>query len=90
VNNWLQVAKYQSGDESPHSKKVQNSNLDPFQFSAFMGATNGCESWSSFLIGTLIKSQDYPIALLTLCGASLFALPLLAGMSLPAKSRDDA
>lgn len=55
------------------------------QFSAFMGATNGCESWSSYLIGSLIKTQGYPIAMLAMCGASLVALPLLASMKLRAK-----
>lgn len=52
------------------------------QFSAFMGATNGCESWSNFTIGSLIKSQGYPVAMLVLCGASLVALPILASMKL--------
>lgn len=56
------------------------------QFSAFMGATNGCESWSSYVIGSLIKSQGYPVAMLVLCGASLVALPLLASMKLTRRS----
>ncbi|MDA1051566.1 MAG: MFS transporter [Planctomycetota bacterium] len=56
------------------------------QFSAFMGATNGCESWSSYVIGGLIKSQGYPVAMLVLCGASLVALPLLASMKLTRKT----
>jgi len=55
------------------------------QFSAFMGATNGCESWSSYAIGSLIKSQGYPIAMLVLCGASLVAIPVLAAMKLKNK-----
>ncbi len=56
------------------------------QFSAFMGATNGCESWSSYTVGSLIKSRGYPIALMTLCAASLAALPLLLILRL--KRRD--
>lgn len=47
------------------------------QFSAFMGATNGCESWSSFAIGRIIGAVGYPAGLLTMCGASLAALPVL-------------
>lgn len=50
------------------------------QFSAFMGATNGCESWSSYAVGQIAGSSGYPTALLVLCGASLLALPLLRRM----------
>lgn len=47
------------------------------QFSAFMGATNGCESWSSYTSGRIISSQGYPAAMLAMSAASLIALPLL-------------
>jgi MFS family permease len=47
------------------------------QFSAFMGATNGCESWSSFASGKLIAAYGYPWAMLTMCAISLMAIPLL-------------
>lgn len=60
------------------------------QFSAFMGATNGCESWSSFLIGVLIRSQSYAVAMLALCGISLAALPLLACMRLKRRNLDSS
>src|SRR5690606_41764562 len=50
------------------------------QFSAFMGATTGCESWSSYAIGRIVASGGYPTGLLTMCGVSLAALPLLLGM----------
>ncbi len=48
------------------------------QFSAFMGATNGCESWSSYLTGRIIARQGYSFAMLAMCAASLIALPLIA------------
>ncbi|MCA9076126.1 MAG: MFS transporter [Planctomycetaceae bacterium] len=51
------------------------------QFSAFMGATNGCESWSSFAIGRLIASNGYATAFLVMSAASLTALPLLKLMN---------
>lgn len=47
------------------------------QFSAFMGATNGCESWSSFAIGAIIAVSGYPTAMLCMCAVSLPALVLL-------------
>jgi MFS family permease len=47
------------------------------QFSAFMGLTNGCESWSTWLAGGIIVTSGYPAAFLVLCGASLLSLPLL-------------
>lgn len=50
------------------------------QFSAFMGATNGCESWSSYTIGWIIAAAGYPVGMLVMCGVSLAALPLLLGM----------
>jgi MFS family permease len=48
------------------------------QFSAFMGATNGCESWSSWAVGLLIVSHGYPVAFLCMAAVSLLALPLVA------------
>ena len=50
------------------------------QFSAFMGMTNGCESWSTWVAGMIIASSNYPTALLALCGVSLVSLPLVAFM----------
>lgn len=47
------------------------------QFSAFMGATNGCEAWSAKVVGILAVSQGYSIALWCLCGVSLLSLPVL-------------
>jgi MFS transporter (putative signal transducer) len=50
------------------------------QFSAFMGATNGCESWASFAIGRIIAQVGYPAGMIAMSVASLVALPLLIGM----------
>ena len=47
------------------------------QFSAFMGLTNGCESWSTWASGRIISDYDYPVALLVLCGVSLVSIALL-------------
>lgn len=53
------------------------------QFSAFMGMTNGCESWSTWTAGKIIASSDYPQALLMLCVVSLLSLPLLIWLKPP-------
>lgn len=51
------------------------------QFSAFMGATNACESWSTFTSGRIISSYGYPTAMLVMSMASIVALPLLWGIT---------
>ncbi|MEQ9409113.1 MAG: MFS transporter [Fuerstiella sp.] len=48
------------------------------QFSAFMGATNGCESWSTYTMGQVVAARGYGTGILVLCGVSLAALPLLS------------
>ena len=48
------------------------------QFSTFMGAVNGCESWSVYLLGILVARSGYDLGLLTMCAISLFAIPILA------------
>ena len=47
------------------------------QFSAFMGATNGCEAWSTMLMGQLVAGYGYATGILSLCGVSLLSLLLL-------------
>jgi len=47
------------------------------QFSAFMGLTNGCESWSTWLSGRIIPDYGYPVALLVLCVVSLLSIGIL-------------
>ncbi len=56
---------------------ITDPDLGATQFSAYMGGTNGCESWSAFAVGRLASAFGYPPAFLALCGASLLALPLL-------------
>jgi PAT family beta-lactamase induction signal transducer AmpG len=51
--------------------------LGATQFSAYMGATNGCESWSAFTVGRLIAGFGYPPAFALMGAASLMALPVL-------------
>lgn len=47
------------------------------QFSTFMAATNGCESWSAAAGGQLAAGPGYPAAFVTLSLVSLLTLPLL-------------
>lgn len=47
------------------------------QFSAYMGATNGCESWSAFAVGRFISMWGYSVAFGAMAGLSLLALPVL-------------
>lgn len=57
------------------------------QFSAFMGATNGCESWSSYTVGRLVAWEGYPLGLLAMCAASLLGLPILMAMGKPQQAK---
>jgi len=56
------------------------------QFSAFMGATNGCESWSTLAVGKTIAVVGYPAAFSLMTVVSLTALPLLRFLSPPSGS----
>jgi MFS family permease len=47
------------------------------QFSAYMAATNGCESGSAWAAGRLVATANYATAFLVLSAASLLSLPLL-------------
>ena len=59
------------------------------QFSAFMGATNGCESWSSFAAGRIISAFGYPAAMLAMSAVSLVSLPLLVLLNAPSDAEPD-
>ncbi len=59
---------------------ITNPAIAATQFSAFMGMTNGCESWSTFYAGKIIADSGYALAFLIMCGVSLVALPLLLGL----------
>ncbi len=57
---------------------LTDARLGGTQFSAFMSATNGCESWSAWAGGRIVgPSHHYAAAFLTMCVASLLSLPLL-------------
>ncbi len=60
------------------------------QFSAFMGATNGCESWSSYTIGRIVASSGYATGMLVMCAVSLAAIPLLIPLSMRRHQDRDA
>lgn len=47
------------------------------QFSAFMAATNACESWTAWSSGRIVASHGYAPAFLVMCVVSLLGLPLL-------------
>lgn len=59
---------------------ITDKRLGATQFSAYMGATNGCESWAIFAVGRLIPVVGYPVGFAVMAGASLLALPLLVMM----------
>lgn len=48
------------------------------QFSAYMGATNGCEAWAGLAAGAIAGARGCPVALVAAAAVSLAALPLLA------------
>ena len=48
------------------------------QFTAFMAATNACESWAAWLAGLIVVRYSYPTAFVVMCVVSLLGLPLLA------------
>ncbi|MCA9147934.1 MAG: MFS transporter [Planctomycetales bacterium] len=54
--------------------------LGASQFSAYMGATNGCEAWSTFAIGQIIVRQGYSSGMFAMSAVALAALLLLIGM----------
>ena len=47
------------------------------QFSAYMGATNGCEAWSTLVLGQLVAGYGYAYGILSLCAVSALSLLLL-------------
>jgi MFS family permease len=52
--------------------------LGATQFSAYMAATNACESWSAWGGGRLTAAYGYPAAFVVMSLVSLASLPLLA------------
>jgi len=47
------------------------------QYSMFMSAMNGCESWAAKVGGMWVRAHGYPWALGMMCGISLLSLPIL-------------
>ncbi len=56
---------------------LTDEGLGATQFSAFMGATNACESWSGYAAGRMIGASGYGTAFAALAGISLLGLPAL-------------
>jgi MFS transporter, PAT family, beta-lactamase induction signal transducer AmpG len=56
---------------------ITDPRLAATQFSAFMGATNGCESWSTFAAGKLVSAYGYGWTFGIMSCVSLLAIPLL-------------
>jgi predicted MFS family arabinose efflux permease len=51
------------------------------QFSAYMAATNGCESWSGWAGGQIVSRAGYAASFIVMSGVSLLSLNLLKGLA---------
>ncbi len=58
------------------------------QFSAFMAATNGCESWSGWAGGQIVARAGYGASFITMSGVSLLSLIALKGLATLTGRRD--
>ena len=56
---------------------LTDARLGGTQFSTFMAATNGCESWSAWAGGRLVAASGYPLSFIVMSVVSLLSLPLL-------------
>jgi len=56
---------------------LTDARLGGTQFSAFMSATNGCESWSAATGGRIVAASGYSSSFLVMSAVSLLSLPLL-------------
>lgn len=56
---------------------VTQPDIAATQFSTFMGAVNGCESWSIYALGLLVAAHGYSLGMLAMCAISLFGIPIL-------------
>ncbi len=57
--------------------QITDPELGATQFSAFMGATNGCESWATFAVGKAVPAMGYALAFTLMGFVSILALPLV-------------
>ena len=60
---------------------LTDARLGGTQFSAFMSATNGCESWSAWAGGRIVGPGNYAAAFLALSAVSLLSLPFLRSLA---------
>jgi len=60
---------------------LTDTRLGGTQFSSFMAATNGCESWSAWAGGRMAGGGNYASAFLSLSVVSLLSLPLLTWLA---------
>ena len=58
--------------------EITDPRLGATQFSAFMGMTNVCESWSAFAVGRLTVSFGYPVAFAVMGALSFCTLPMVS------------
>jgi hypothetical protein len=56
------------------------------QFTTFMAATNGCESWSAWAGGALVASSGYGWTFITMASVSLVGLLILRMVHGPTES----
>lgn len=61
---------------------LTNPKLGGTQFSAFMAATNGCESWATWMGGRIAAGPGYGISFLVMGAISLSALVVLRCLAL--------
>ena len=67
---------------------LTNAKFAATQFSALMGMTNFCESWSVFMVGALNSSIGYSYSFMTMAILSLIAIPILIQISPNSKKAD--
>jgi len=56
---------------------LTNPELGATQFSTYMGATNFCESWSTFTVGRFVGAWGYAVAFLLMGLVSLSMMPIV-------------
>jgi MFS transporter, PAT family, beta-lactamase induction signal transducer AmpG len=61
--------------------RVTDPRLGATQFSTFMAATNGCESWSTWAGGQIVEHAGYATSFVAMSLVSALSLPLLGQMS---------
>ncbi len=65
-------------------------DLGATQFSTFMAATNGCESWSAWAGGRLVASAGYAAAFFAMSAVSLLSLSILKAFRRRPRAASDA